>query len=67
MSKLGFYFDAESRKYDTEELLENDPTYDRDMDCCFGSTFKTNKADKDKINFFIEYINIKYIFRIYNC
>ena len=60
-----FYFDAESRKYDTDELLENDPTYDRDMDCCFGSTFKTNKADKDKINFIIEYINIKYMFLRY--
>ena len=64
-SQLRFYFDSESRKYDTEELLENDPTYDRDMDCCFGSIFKTNKADKDKINFFIEYINIKYMFLRY--
>ena len=38
------------------------PTYDRDMDCCFGSIFKTNKADKDKIDFIIKYINIKYMF-----
>ena len=64
-NQLRFYFDSESRKYDTNELLENDPTYDRDMDCCFGSTFKTNKADKDKINFIIEYINIKYMFLRY--
>ena len=64
-NQLRFYFDIESRKYDTNELLENDPTYDRDMDCCFGSTFKTNKADKDKINFIIEYINIKYMFLRY--
>ena len=63
--RLRFYFDAESRKYDTDELLENDPTYDRDMDCCFGSIFKTNKADKDKINFIIDYTNIKYIFLRY--
>ena len=63
--QVRFFFDAESRKYDTNETLENDPTYDRDMDCCFGSTFKTNKADKDKINFKIEYKNIKYMFLRY--
>ena len=63
--QLRFYFDAESRKYDTNELLENDPTYDRDMDCCFGSIFKTNKADKNKINFIIKYVNIKYMFLRY--
>jgi hypothetical protein len=64
-NQLRFYFDAESRKYDTDELLENDPTYDRDMDCCFGSIFKTNKGDKDKINFIIEYTDIKYMFLRY--
>ena len=64
-TQLRFYFDIESRKYDTNELLENDPTYDRDMDCCFGSTFKTNKADKDKINFIIKYTNIKHMFLRY--
>ena len=41
-----FFFDPESRKYDTNESLEKDPTYDRDMDCCFGSIFKTNKSNK---------------------
>ena len=61
-----FFFDPESRKYDTNnESLEKDPTYDRDMDCCFGSIFKTNKRDKDKINFIIEYENIKYMFLRY--
>ena len=60
-----FFFDPESRKYDTNESLEKDPTYDRDMDCCFGSTFKTNKRDKDKINYIIEYENIKYMFLRY--
>ena len=62
---IKFFFDPESRKYDTNESLEKDPTYDRDMDCCFGSTFKTNKRDKDKINFIIEYENIKYMFMRY--
>ena len=64
-TRIKFFFDPESRKYDTNESLENDPTYDRDMDCCFGSTFKTNKRDKDKINFIIEYENIKYMFLRY--
>ena len=64
-SRLKFSFDPESRKYDTNESLENDPTYDRDMDCCFGSTFKTNKRDKDKINFIIKYTNIKFMFLRY--
>ena len=62
---IKFFFDPESRKYDTNESLEKDPTYDRDMDCCFGSTFKTNKRDKDKINFIIDYENIKYMFLRY--
>ena len=62
---IKFFFDPESRKYDTNESLEKDPTYDRDMDCCFGSTFKTNKRDKDKINFIIDYNNIKYMFLRY--
>ena len=60
-----FFFDPESRKYDTNESLEKDPTYDRDMDCCFGSIFKTNKRDKDKINFILDYENIKYMFMRY--
>ena len=57
-----FFFDPESRKYDTNESLEKDPTYDRDMDCCFGSIFKTNKRDKDKIYCVLNYDNIKYMF-----
>ena len=62
---IKFCFDPDSRKNDTNETLENDPTYDRDMDCCFGSIFKTNKRDKDKINFIINYENIKYMFMRY--
>ena len=56
---IKFFFDPDSRKKD--DSLESDPTYDRDMDCCFGSIFKTNKRDKDKINFIIDYENIKYM------
>ena len=45
-----------------EEELENDPNYDKDMHCCFGSIFQNKKNDKDKVAISIEYSNIKYIF-----
>ena len=45
-----------------EEELKNDPNYDKEMECCFGSIFKNKKNDKDKVVITIEYINIKYIF-----
>ena len=45
-----------------EEELENDPNYDKDMHCCFGSIFKNKNNDKDKVVISIEYSNIKYIF-----
>ncbi len=62
---IKFCFDPDSRKNDTNETLEKDPAYDRDMDCCFGSTFRTNKRDKDKINFIINFEEIKYMFSRY--
>ena len=40
----------------------DDPNYDKDMGSCFGSIFKNHKKDKDKIDFKIEYLNIKYLF-----
>ncbi len=46
--------------------IENDPNFDKDMGCCFGSTFKGHKKDKDHITFSIEYSKINYIFiRVY--
>ena len=60
--RLKFIHDPDSRKNDTDESLENDPIYDRDMECCFGSTFKKYRKDQEKINFVIEYSNIRYMF-----
>ena len=40
----------------------DDPNYDKDMGSCFGSIFKNHKKDKDKVDFQIEYLNIKYMF-----
>ena len=50
---------------DTNESLESHSKYYRDIYCCFESTFKPNKRDKDKTNFIIEYENIKYMFLRY--
>ena len=40
----------------------DDPNFDKDMGSCFGSIFKNHKKDKDKIDFIIEYLDIKYMF-----
>ena len=45
-----------------EEELENNPNYDKEMHCCFGSIFKNKKNDKDKVVISIDYCSIKYIF-----
>ena len=47
---------------ETEELLEKDPSYDKDMKACFGSTFKTYYKDKDKICLEVKYKSIEYMF-----
>ena len=50
-------------KYNNNVSDENeDPNFDKDMGSCFGSIFKNHKKDKDKIDFKIEYLNIKYMF-----
>ena len=49
-----------------QEEIENDPNYDKDLGCCYGSIFKNYKKDKDNNAFYLEYSNIKYMFiRIY--
>ena len=40
----------------------DDPNYDKDMGSCFGSIFKNHKKDKDKIDFKIEYLDIRFMF-----
>ena len=52
----------EKNKKLSEEDLILDPSYDRDMNNCFGSTFKECFKDKDKVNLSIYYKKIKYIF-----
>ena len=42
--------------------MDDDPTYDKDMGACFGSTFKCKKSDKDKISLSIDYDAIQYFF-----
>ena len=46
---------------ESKELLEKDPSYDKDMGACFGSTFKTYYKDKDKICLEVKYRSIEYM------
>ena len=48
---------------DTQNILENDPSYDKDMKSCFGSTFKCHKKDKEKVCTEIYYKDISYMFQ----
>ena len=47
---------------ETKELLEKDPSYDKDMGACFGSTFKRYYKDKDIIGIEILYKSIEFMF-----
>ena len=65
-----FQFIYEDNSNKTMEMIqdeyENDPNYDRDMGCCYGSTFKNHKKDKDNTAFLLKYSKIKYMFiRVY--
>ena len=61
------YEDNSNKTLETlQDELENDPNFDKDMGCCYGSIFKNQKKDKDNISFILEYSNIKYMFiRVY--
>ena len=59
-SRIRFIFASDSDI--TEEELEKDPNFDKDMHCCFGSLFRNKKNDKDKVVISIEYSRITYIF-----
>ena len=48
--------------YNNNLIDFDDPNFDKDMGSCFGSIFKSHKKDKDKIDFKIDYLNIKYMF-----
>ena len=47
---------------EAKELLEKDPSYDKDMGACFGSTFKRYYKDKDIINIEILLKSIELMF-----
>ena len=59
--KFKYSHEEKKKKLTLEEII-NDPSYDKDMNNCFGSTFKKNLKDKDKVNLNINYEDIKYIF-----
>ena len=61
--KIKFQYSQEekNKKLSVAEIL-SDPSYDKDMNNCFGSTFRKNSKDKDKVHLSINYDNIKYIF-----
>ena len=51
---------------ESELLLQDDIGYDKELHCCFGSTFRNHIKDKEKVNLKINYKDIKYIlFRNY--
>ena len=51
---------------ESQRLLEDDPSYDKELKCCFGSTFKAHIKDKEKVCIEIKYTDMKYIlFRNY--
>ena len=57
--------DKDIEKNDNINILndsEDDPTFDKDMGACFGSTFKNKKNDKDKISLSVSYEKILYFF-----
>ena len=51
---------------ESQRLLENDPSYDKELKCCFGSTFKSHIKDREKVCIEIKYTDMRYIlFRNY--
>ena len=70
LKKDSFHFIYENNSSKTiealQEEIENDPNYDKDMGCCYGSIFKNQKKDKETISFSLDYSYIKYMFiRVY--
>ena len=52
--------------HESESLLEKDPSYDKEMKCCYGSTFKSHIKDREKVFLEIKYSDIHYLlFRTY--
>ena len=62
--KIKFKYSQNEKDYKKLSLAEinEDPSYDKDMNNCFGSTFRKNLKDNDKVELKIKYKNIQYIF-----
>ena len=62
--KIKFKYSQEKEKNKKLTLAEimDDPSYDKDMNNCFGSTFRKNLKDYDKVYLIIPYEDIQYIF-----
>ena len=62
--RITFIFnqDNNNNNKNNDNDFEDDPTFDKDMGACFGSTFKHKKNDKDKINLSISIDKIQYFF-----
>ena len=58
-SNIRFFY---NKNYFNNEETINENSFDKEMQCCFGSFFQNKKNDKDKINITIDYNKIKYIF-----
>ena len=62
------HFNFEYEDYSNKSLEEiqkeneNDPNFDKDMGCCYGSMFKSKKKDMDNTSFSLKYSDIKYMF-----
>ena len=59
--KFNYSLEDKPKNLTNKEMLK-DPSYDKDMNNCFGSTFNTNLRDKDKVYLYIYLNDIKYIF-----
>ena len=65
-TSIKFTHCEEDEDEESQKLLENDPSYDRELKCCFGSTFKDHLKDREKVCIEIKYSDMKYIlFRNY--
>ena len=60
-TKIKIIFNLDETKENFEKDYD-DPTFDKDLGTCFGSTFKNKKSDNDKISLEISYKLIKYFF-----
>ena len=45
----------------SKKLLENDLSYDKELNCCFGSTFKSHIKDSEKVCIEIKYADMRFI------